>query len=914
MTSKSFLPEAIVQLTRARAGRLRRNDGARRRLPRPAFDRLEERTLLSTWTVTDNSDNPTDTGSLRYAILNEPDGTTINFASTVGKSIMLAGSTLNITTNLHIEGPAGGLTINGNANGTSVFGIAAGKTVEMANLSITNGKSLSAGGIVNHGTLTLSDCGITGNVATDSTGVGGGIYNTGVLTLTQCSVTNNYARKKGGGIYNAGSGTLTVNGCNISNNSTLTLSSDYGGGGIYSEGKLTITDSTLSNNGSGNGGGIDNDAHETATVANCTLSYNQAQYHGGGLYNQNGTTLTCVNSTFAFNSAEYTGGIDNAFATVTMVNCTVAKNKSGAASGGVNNSGTTFYITNSIIAQNSVYESDGTGPDVKGSFRSQGYNLIGNTKASSGWIGTDLVNLSPGIGAFGNYGGPGDTFPLLPGSPAIDNGNNAVITSPLFLPPPITDERGVSRIINGRVDIGAFESRGFIITVSSGDNQAAKVGTVFSAPLVASVSSAYGEPVVGGYVGFLQAENKAAGCSFPGGSVYATIDATGRATISVAANTTAGSYPVMANTAGNFGASATFHMTNTPYAPRKLVLQTQPSPTATANDPFPVQPVVYVEDQYGNLETIDNSTKVTAFLGTGSGPLGGTTTITVTGGVAKFTDLFLATAETTFLVFLTENVVPALWAAVSSHIVVSPQVPYKLVLHTAPSDLATAGKPFAPQPVIEVVDKNGYLVVGDNSTQVTASIRLGKGPLLGTTKVTVSGGVATFGGGSAVPLQDNTAETIVLMFTSGKLLDAVSVIFVRPARASQLAIHTHVSATATAGSPFSRQPVIFVEDRYGNLVTSDNTTRVTALRRVGPGPLMGTTTVTASGGIATFTNLGDRNAGRVMLGFKSRGLVKALADRVLVKRASFARLGRLRAGRGVPLAQPWDFTADALES
>jgi hypothetical protein len=48
----------MMQLTRAGTGRLRRNDGARRRSPRPAFDRLEERTLLSTWTVTDNSDNP----------------------------------------------------------------------------------------------------------------------------------------------------------------------------------------------------------------------------------------------------------------------------------------------------------------------------------------------------------------------------------------------------------------------------------------------------------------------------------------------------------------------------------------------------------------------------------------------------------------------------------------------------------------------------------------------------------------------------------------------------------------------------------------------------------------------------------------------------------------------------------------
>src|SRR5262249_48701818 len=74
-----FLGRDIMQLTRAQTGRRRRNDASRRHLARPRFERLEGRTMLSTWMVTDNSDDPTDTGSLRYAINNAPDGTTINF-------------------------------------------------------------------------------------------------------------------------------------------------------------------------------------------------------------------------------------------------------------------------------------------------------------------------------------------------------------------------------------------------------------------------------------------------------------------------------------------------------------------------------------------------------------------------------------------------------------------------------------------------------------------------------------------------------------------------------------------------------------------------------------------------------------------------------------------------------------------
>ncbi len=81
MALRFFHAQAHMQMARAQVGRPRRNDAARRRLPRPSFDRLEERTLLSTWTVTDNSDNPTDIGSLRYAIQSEPSGTTITFAA-----------------------------------------------------------------------------------------------------------------------------------------------------------------------------------------------------------------------------------------------------------------------------------------------------------------------------------------------------------------------------------------------------------------------------------------------------------------------------------------------------------------------------------------------------------------------------------------------------------------------------------------------------------------------------------------------------------------------------------------------------------------------------------------------------------------------------------------------------------------
>ena len=156
-----------------------------------------------------------------------------------------------------------------------------------------------------------------------------------------------------------------------------------------------------------------------------------------------------------------------------------------------------------------------------------------------------------------------------------------------------------------------------------------------------------------------------------------------------------------------------------PAAASQLVIATQPSPTATAGVAFSTQPVVYVEDQFGNIETGDNTTQVTAAsLPMGSGPLQGTTTVTVSDGVATFTDLADNTAETISLQFTS---VPALTAATSNNIVVSPAAASQLVIATQPSPTATAGVAFATQPVVDIEDQYGNIETGDNTTQVTAA-------------------------------------------------------------------------------------------------------------------------------------------------------------------------------------------------
>jgi hypothetical protein len=159
------------------------------------------------------------------------------------------------------------------------------------------------------------------------------------------------------------------------------------------------------------------------------------------------------------------------------------------------------------------------------------------------------------------YGGTTQTRALLPGSAALDAGDNTLATNNGLT----TDQRGAgfNRIVNGTVDIGAFESRGFTIAATLGTPQSAPFSTAFGAPLVATVSSAFGEPVNGGQVTFT-APGAGASATFTGGvtTINVTLDASGQSSASATANATVGGpYNVGATGAGITG-TANFSLTN----------------------------------------------------------------------------------------------------------------------------------------------------------------------------------------------------------------------------------------------------------------------------------------------------------------------------------------------------------------
>jgi hypothetical protein len=87
---------------------------------------------------------------------------------------------------------------------------------------------------------------------------------------------------------------------------------------------------------------------------------------------------------------------------------------------------------------------------------------------------------------------------------------------------------------------------------------------------------------------------------------------------------------------------------------------------------------------------------------------------------------------------------------------------------------------------------------------------------------------------------------------------------VNPGTATQLVFTTQPGG-GTAGNVWSQQPVVTVEDAYGNTKTSGTGSSASITLAIGTNPgggtLSGTKTMSATNGVATFSGLSINNAG-----------------------------------------------------
>ena len=232
----------------------------------------------------------------------------------------------------------------------------------------------------------------------------------------------------GGAIKSTSSGTLTISGSSITD-SVATLS----GGAVYiGDGKAIIMQSTLSNNSAAEvGGGI------------CALV----------------STLRVIESTLSGNSATSGGAIGVAYTSTEVVQSTITGNSATQGGGFDSYYGDSYYTAtfeNSIISNNDG--NDITRYDVDSETTGGviiSHSLVGST---AGFLFPDgngnLKNVDAKLGPLQNNGGSSPTHSLLPGSPAINAGSNALIPDSDG-----EDQRGgpFARIAGGTVDMGAIE-------------------------------------------------------------------------------------------------------------------------------------------------------------------------------------------------------------------------------------------------------------------------------------------------------------------------------------------------------------------------------------------------------------------------------------------------------------------------
>ena len=154
-------------------------------------------------------------GTLRAAIANVVSGGTITFTPGLPGTISLTSGELVIARDMNIIGPgATNLSISGNGL-SRVFSIPSGVHASISGVTISNGWNVGAtasagqgGGILNHGSLSLSNCILRGNVAMGGAAAkGGAIFNGGDLFLYGCTFQTNAANggdTGGGAIYSTG--------------------------------------------------------------------------------------------------------------------------------------------------------------------------------------------------------------------------------------------------------------------------------------------------------------------------------------------------------------------------------------------------------------------------------------------------------------------------------------------------------------------------------------------------------------------------------------------------------------------------------------------------------------------------------------------------------------------------------------
>lgn len=268
------------------------------------------------------------------------------------------------------------------------------------------------------------------------------------VTIEESVITDNVA-DQGGGIHMK-PGKLTLTSVRLQNNRARN------GGGLSTFGDTIIRRSTISGNRAENfadsfsglqgmGGGID--TNFGLTIERSTITGNSAELGGGGIVtlNQNSDILL-TSSTLSGNTAP-SGGAIHIRGALYLLNSTVAYNSSKAL--------VTFHSSTIMGGHNSVIAHNGERNCYFASNESRWFgrrNIASDASCAFTTPELNLPNTDPLLAPLAFNGGESMTHALLPGSPAIEGGDNATCN--------LVDQRGVARPQGLVCDIGAVEGQG----------------------------------------------------------------------------------------------------------------------------------------------------------------------------------------------------------------------------------------------------------------------------------------------------------------------------------------------------------------------------------------------------------------------------------------------------------------------
>lgn len=262
--------------------------------------------------------------------------------------------------------------------------ISSSTEVEAEYVKVTDCTNTSGhgGGIYNAGTLTLTNCTISGCKAianSPSNGWGGGIYNSfgSSLSLEESTVEGNEAAHGGGIFIDNGCTAQTTDSIIQSNTAKSTVSTGMGGGIFVNDGgSLTLSGSESKV--------IQNTADSSTIAPTSTVDKNA---YGGGIFCYGSMTMndgTISENTLVAGGAEYGGGIalvaisTSSSSTFTMSGGTISKN-SAKLGGGISTQGINLTLSGGTIG-GSTYENGNTATQYGGGLYVGPYRSGTNTK------------------------------------------------------------------------------------------------------------------------------------------------------------------------------------------------------------------------------------------------------------------------------------------------------------------------------------------------------------------------------------------------------------------------------------------------------------------------------------------------------------------------------------------------------